>query len=498
MSAEDNDGFALPDEATLAPVLHSFPARERQIRWLATLVYPQAAPVANLVLYGTEATAKSAVTEQLLPCLAASSSTGFGHAIINAAQCISARQLFERIVAAVARALHRAEGAAQGEPATELPRRLARCETLAQLAVALETLLVPRGAPKASRWRFVLVLDGIDRQRDASPALVPGLARLSETIDCLGCIFIVTVPWAGLLRLPAAKYLHFPPYSKADYMRIMALTPPPQLAQTTLAETNHLWTRFCATVHDALVRPASRTLPALRHACRVLWPRFTAPVAQGSLGPNDFSRLLVAARPLLQDETLLCPSIISHGPLAQEAASTTDPVAATTAIAAPARDGPLRLLPMAARLLLLSAYLASHNAVRHDLVVFSTQHHGRRRRRGARGPVAASSRPGTNKHRRIARKLLGAHAFVLERMLAIFEAVRLEWTPDGCSLGAAGLDADVAAAVATLASLRLLVRVGAGDVMDRAGKWRINAGWETVRGIGRSIGVEVDEWLIES
>lgn len=83
--------------------------------------------------------------------------------------------------------------------------------------------------------------------------------------------------------------------------------------------------------------------------------------------------------------------------------------------------------------------------------------------------------------------------------MAIFEAVRGEWAPEGGSgaIGAGGLDGDLGMAVATLASLRLLVRVGSGDVMDRAGKWRINVGWEAIRGIGRSIGVEVEEWLIE-
>lgn len=83
--------------------------------------------------------------------------------------------------------------------------------------------------------------------------------------------------------------------------------------------------------------------------------------------------------------------------------------------------------------------------------------------------------------------------------MAIFEAVRGEWAPeDGSgSIGAGGLDGDLGMAVATLASLRLLVRVGSGDVMDRSGKWRINVGWEAIRGIGRSIGVEVEEWLIE-
>ena len=81
--------------------------------------------------------------------------------------------------------------------------------------------------------------------------------------------------------------------------------------------------------------------------------------------------------------------------------------------------------------------------------------------------------------------------------MAIFEAVRTEWTENRL-IGTTGLDGDVGMAVATLASLRLLVRAGGGgDMMDRGGKWRINVGWEVVRGIGRSIGVEVEEWLIE-
>lgn len=159
------------------------------------------------------------------------------------------------------------------------------------------------------------------------------------------------------------------------------------------------------------------------------------------------------------------------------------------------------LLPTTARLLLLASYLASHNATRHDLVLFSTHHHGRRRRRGgisvAGGGAGAHRRSGA-KHRKIARKLLGAHAFALERMMAVFAAVRGEWAPE--SLGEEVDAADIGMAMATLASLRLLVRVGggaAGDPMDRGGKWRVNVGWEVVRGLGRGMGVEVEEWLVE-
>lgn len=229
-------------------------------------------------------------------------------------------------------------------------------------------------------------------------------------------------------------------------------------------------------MHDALVRSAARSLPSFRTACETLWPRFIAPVEKGLHTARDFSKLLVAARTHFQDETLLNPSIVSVRSAAVGTAR-----APTTDLAA--------LLPRTARVLLLCAYLASHNAPRHDVTLFST-HHQRRRRR-------ASHKQGG--HKRIARKLLGAHAFVLERMLAIFAAVRTEWIEEKRPAASGrGVDGDVGVALATLASLRLLSRVGVGgDVMDRGGKWRVNVGWEVVRGVGRSMGVEVEEWLIE-
>lgn len=320
-------------------------------------------------------------------------------------------------------------------------------------------------------------------------------------MPCLTCVFIVTAPPAGFLRTAASAHVHFPPYTKPEFVRILALETPLPVAGATQRETSDLWTRFCAAVHDALVRSASRTLPSFRRSCHALWPRFVAPVGAGTHAAKDFSKLLVAARVHFQDESLLNPSIVSVRPVAgasqQPAASASLPPPA--AAAAPVAAELVGLLPVVARLLLLAAYLASHNATRHDLTLFSTHHHGRKRRRGGGlvAGAASSRRTARTKHRKIARKLLGAHAFVLERMLAIFEAVRGEWAPEGSSVGMAGLDGDVGMAMATLASLRLLVRVGSGDVTDRAGKWRINASWEVVRGIGRSLRVEVEEWLIE-
>ncbi|KAI5457261.1 origin recognition complex subunit Orc5 [Mariannaea sp. PMI_226] len=475
--------FTLPDEVIIAPLLQRFPCRERQIRSLATLLSPDAAPCRNLIVHGATATGKSSIVQQLLDGLVEHASNdaqaaGLRAAVVNSVQCITGRHLFERIVGAVADAL-------QWE---DVPRR---CETLAQLAVELTKML--KYPERDARWRFVLVLDAVDRQRDAPPTLLPALARLSEIIPCLTCVFIVTSPPAGFLRSPCSAALQFPPYAKADFVRILSLTPPAAISGATQQETTDLWTRFCAAVHDSLTKSASRTLPSFRHSCDALWPRFTAPVLAGTHTPKEFSKLLIAARVHFQDESVLNPSIISIRPGEPSA----EPAPITTTATKPSTSATdlTNLLPTTSRLLLLAAYLASHNATRHDLTLFSTYHHGRKRRRG--GGFASSRGAPRAKHRKIARKLLGAHAFVLERMMAIFAAVRTEWA-EGSLVGASGLDCDVGMAVATLASLRLLTRVGgAGDVMDRGGKWRINVGWEVIRGIGRSIGVEVEEWLID-
>lgn len=59
--------------------------------------------------------------------------------------------------------------------------------------------------------------------------------------------------------------------------------------------------------------------------------------------------------------------------------------------------------------------------------------------------------------------------------------------------------ADLYTSVATLTSLKLLVRTGIGganDALEAGGRWRVGFGWEFVRGLGRSVGVEVGEYLV--
>lgn len=60
-----------------------------------------------------------------------------------------------------------------------------RCESLSQLVVELGKLLSSgaSNAPGDTKRRFVLVFDGIDKQREPPPTLLSALARLGEVVS---------------------------------------------------------------------------------------------------------------------------------------------------------------------------------------------------------------------------------------------------------------------------------------------------------------------------
>lgn len=122
----------------------------------------------------------------------------------------------------------------------------------------------------------------------------------------------------------------------------------------------------------------------------------------------------------------------------------------------------------------------------------------KRRKKGG-GTALTSRRPGVTKHRKISRKLLGPQAFVLERMLAIFHAIKGDANAKGRGKGRVEGAADVQMAVATLISLRLLLRMGSvnSDVLDGGVRYRVAVGWEVVRGVARSVGVEAEDYLAD-
>lgn len=70
---------------------------------------------------------------------------------------------------------------------------------------------------------------------------------------------------------------------------------------------------------------------------------------------------------------------------------------------------------------------------------------------------------------------------------------------DGREMNVSG-SADVLSSISTLVSLRLITKVGAvggSDVLDGGARYRVHVGWDLIRSLGRSVGIEVEEFVAE-
>lgn len=90
-------------------------------------------------------------------------------AVVRSRECITTRHLLER-------ALSDSKDALSKEHQQDLNRDCdGKCESISAFVVQLQLLLEGRG-------KFILVFDGIDRQREASPTLLPAISRLGEIV----------------------------------------------------------------------------------------------------------------------------------------------------------------------------------------------------------------------------------------------------------------------------------------------------------------------------
>ncbi|KAF2016736.1 hypothetical protein BU24DRAFT_462854 [Aaosphaeria arxii CBS 175.79] len=472
----------LPDEL-LELLNREYPCREEQMHQLSSLFQPGLPSPPLLVAHGLTATGKTSIIRQFFQL------SKIPHAIITSRECITGRHLLERTTFASLDALDEFND-------ERIDRRpYARTENLNSLIVHLQKMLDGRG-------QFVLVFDGIDKQREAPPTLLPALARFSETIPNLSILFITTLPLSTQLHKPGVPHLHFPTYPRNSLLTILSRSPPRIFLQTPSADVypdythdlaaeddSWLWNRFLGAVWESLSRHTGRDLTSFRNTSMRIWREFVAPIVDGSFGTRDFSRLMVNRRHLFQLEDSVLDRIISQQPTSSGAATTNG----TTAPPPPSAKALLKRrtiqhdLPYYTTYLLISAYLASYNPARTDTTYFMKHTDKRKNKRKVRTDAGVTK----SKHRRISRHLLTPSPFTADRLLAIFR---------GLVDGDVPQIADIYTQIATLTSIRLLVKIGGSgpgvDPLDAGARWRVNFGWEWVRGLGRGVGIEVGEYLV--
>ena len=120
-----------------------------------------------LVVHGISSTCKSTILKGVLSTL------NVPHAVVRSTECITGRHLLTKIL------WNTLEALGQKDEWEKFGK--GRCEHISTLAVLLEESLAT--GPPETRGKFVLVLDEIDRQREAPPTLLSALARLGEIVS---------------------------------------------------------------------------------------------------------------------------------------------------------------------------------------------------------------------------------------------------------------------------------------------------------------------------
>jgi len=123
-----------------------------------------------LVVHGISATCKSTIVRAVLNALEVP------YAIVRSAECITGRHLLTKILWATLEALGRKD---EWEKFGK-----GRCEHVSTLAVLLGECLA------STAEKFVLVLDGIDTQREAPQTLLSAVARLGEVVSSVPTLYV--------------------------------------------------------------------------------------------------------------------------------------------------------------------------------------------------------------------------------------------------------------------------------------------------------------------
>lgn len=121
-------------------------------------------------MHGISATCKSTIVRAVLSTLQVP------HAVVRSTECITGRHLLTKILWSTLEALSRQD---EWEKFGK-----GRCEHVSTLAVLLAECL--GSATGKGSEKFVLVLDGIDKQREAPQTLLSAVARLGEVVSFAG------------------------------------------------------------------------------------------------------------------------------------------------------------------------------------------------------------------------------------------------------------------------------------------------------------------------
>ncbi|KAJ3367716.1 Origin recognition complex subunit 5 [Kappamyces sp. JEL0680] len=309
------------------------------------------------------------------------------------------------------------------------------------------------------------VLDHVEELANLDGNLMILLSKLAQLTRRRFCtVFISRLKWDDLLSHAqpfSPPKVDFPVYSFDEAVQIMALDCPPD-------QEKEFYLSFVQIIYSTF-HTACKELGELRYLSALLFPKYIEPIRLGKATKQETAKLFTLIHPVLKNhlESLFlrdvsCIEWQSH--LESESVVTT----ASKRIE----------MPFLTKFLVIASFLASYNPSKYDNRYFT---------RGGEGKSKAGRKGGVHNGSLVRTQLTGPKAFPIDRMLAIFYSI-LE---DDCKF-----TFDIHSQIATLISLRLLVKVSASNRLDSI-KCKCNVSFSLVKTIAKSVRFDIMKYLFD-
>lgn len=277
----------------------------------------------------------------------------------------------------------------------------------------------------------VLVLDNVDK-------VIRSASWLSSIVRCreqqggasLSVILISSVAWGSgaLMHLPPITTLHFPAYQREELVEVL-------MKDCPASAPTQLYRSFLASVVYDQFNLVTRTVSGLRAIARQLWPKYIQPVEDRRVAAEPFER---AVGQLYRHVSEHVQALLKGEPTyGLASATTTGRLGVSAASPAQGEDKVLQL-PRVGKLLLVAAFICSHNKATLDKALFDFG--ARQGRIRSRGHMNSDRQVEAAKEARLA----GPHNFPLQRLLLIY--CQLQRTMDDRLLGDCTIGRSMAAA----------------------------------------------------
>ncbi|XP_014284487.1 origin recognition complex subunit 5 [Halyomorpha halys] len=412
-----------------------FPCRQIQIDKIHQLLGEELEPLPDVIfISGHPAVGKTNVT---LECL---KHCKINYAYINCVECYSYRLLHEQILMQL----------------TENKSKL-KCDTFMELIHHLK-LVVTKISEK-----FIIVLDGAEYLEELNANYFSAFCRLQEFVNSINiCVICISSLLPEKFNLHTSLItIHFPQYSKDELLKILKLTKPEDCS-------NSFYENYLNSALMIFLR-MTRDLNEMKFLVSSNFEKYCEPVKKGLANQDDVTLLWRNILPHFKESLKTIYSGLSTQSIERYLYDPNINEVICTKVSS------VLDLPYYAKYFLISAYLASYNAPKHDRRLFM-KNHGKQRKRLTKKQVKE----------KMTLELLGPKAFPLDRLLAIFYAIMEE---------KASLTVNLMTQISTLVELKLLARVGESN-LERP-KFKCLVGLQCVDAVARTLGLNIQKYLLD-